>query len=201
MAPAGLMSSRRSVCPWQIVAGDIMGPLPKSPRSYLLIFMDLFSRWIECDPIRMANAQTIRKELSELVFLRFGLEVFHSENGAEFKNKALDKFLEERGVTHTTIPRYYAQANPVERVNRTIKTMITSYLENNHRDWDLHVPELMYAYNTAVQESTGWGLPKFRQIAGSPSSLRRREERGAEEHAESSDIENWRTRMLVLPDV
>ena len=51
-----------------------------------------------------------------------------------FKNKGVDKFLEERGVTHTTIPPYYAQANPVERVNRTIKTMITSYLENNHGD-------------------------------------------------------------------
>ena len=94
-----------------------MGPLPKSPLGYeyLLVFMDLFSRWIECAPIRKANAQTIRKELSGRVFLRFGLpEVFHSDNGTEFKNKVLDNFLEERGVTHTTIPPYHAQANPVE---------------------------------------------------------------------------------------
>ena len=158
-----------------MVAGDIMGPLPKSPRGYeyLLVFMDLFSRWIECAPIRKANAQTIRKELSERVFLRFGLpEVFHSDNGTEFKNKALDKFLEEREVVHTTIPPYQEQANPVERVNRTIKTMITSYLESNHRDWDLYVPELTYAYNTAVQESTGWS-PAFlnfgRPKTGSPN--------------------------------
>ena len=79
--------------------------------------MDLFSRWIGCASIRKANAQTIRKELNERVFLRFGpLETFHSDNGAEFKNKALDKSPEERGVTHTTIPPYHAQANPVERV-------------------------------------------------------------------------------------
>ena len=32
--PAGLMSSHRAVRPWQIVAGDIMGSLPKSPRGY-----------------------------------------------------------------------------------------------------------------------------------------------------------------------
>ena len=82
-----------------------MGPLPKSPRGYeyLLVFMDLFSPWIECAPIRKANAETIRKELSERVFLRFGLpEVFHSDNGTEFKNKALDKFLEEREVGHSS---------------------------------------------------------------------------------------------------
>ena len=118
--------------------------------------MNLFSRWIECASIRKANAQTIRKELNERVFLRFGMpETFHSDNGTEFKNRVLDKFLKERGVAYTTIPPYHAQVNPVERGNCTMKTMIMSYLEDNHRDWDLHVPELTYAYNTAVQESTG----------------------------------------------
>ena len=116
-APAGLMSSRCAVRPWQMVAGDIMEPLPKSPRGYkyLLVFMDLFSCWIECALMHKANAQTIRKELSECVFLRFGLpEVFHCDNGTVFKNTVLDNFLEERGVTHTTIPPYHAEANPVE---------------------------------------------------------------------------------------
>ena len=120
-----------------MVAGDIMAHLPKSPRGYeyLLVFVDLFSRWIECAPIRKTNAQTIRKELSERVFLPFGLpEVFHSDNGTEFNNKALDTFLEESGVTYTTIPPYHTQPNLLMRVNRTIKTMITSYLENNQRD-------------------------------------------------------------------
>ena len=74
--------------------------------------------------------------------------------------------------------------------------MITSYLENNHRDWDLNVPELTYAYNTAVQESTRW-CPAFLNLGRQPSppvSLRRREERAAEEHAESADID-----MLQVP--
>ena len=81
--------------------------------------------------------------------------------------------------------------------------MIMSYLEDNHRDWDLHVPELTYAYNTAVQESTGWS-PAFLNLGRQPVppiSLRHHEERAAEEHAGSADIENWRTRMLALPDV
>ena len=81
--------------------------------------------------------------------------------------------------------------------------MIMSYHEKNHRDCDLLVPELTYAYNTAVQESTRWS-PVFLNLGRQPAppiSLRRREERAAEEHAESADIENWRTRMLALPDV
>ena len=81
--------------------------------------------------------------------------------------------------------------------------MITSYLENNNPDRELHVPELTYAYNTAVQESTG-SSPAFLNWGKQPASsvfFRRREERGAEEHPESANIENWHTRMLVLPDV
>ena len=113
------------------------------------------SRWIECASIRKANAQTIRKELNERVFLRFGLpETFDSDNGTEFKNRVLDKFLEERGVVHTTNLSYHAQANPVERLNFTMQTMIRSYLEDNHRDWDLHVLEPTYTYNTAVQANS-----------------------------------------------
>ena len=98
----------------------------------------------------------IRKELNERVFFRFGLpETFHSDNGTEFKNRVLDKFLEERGVVHTTIPPYHAQANPVKRVNRTLKTMIMSYLEENHRDWDSDVPELTYTYTRPRKSQRG----------------------------------------------
>ena len=45
-ALAGLMGSHRPLYPWQTVAGDIMGPFPKSSRGYeyLLIFLDFFTK-------------------------------------------------------------------------------------------------------------------------------------------------------------
>ena len=33
---------------------------------------------------------------------------------------------------HTNTPPYHPQANPVERANRTLKTMIASYLHERH---------------------------------------------------------------------
>ena len=114
--------------------------------------------------------------------MRFGLpEVFHSDNGTEFKNAAIEKFLEERSVIHSTISPYWARANPVERVNRTVKTMITSFIETNHKTWDAHIPALMFAYNTAVQESTG-ASPAFLNMGRNPvppNTLRRREDGAA----------------------
>ena len=59
------MGRRAITRPWEVVAGDVMGPFPRSTHGYeyLLIFMDLFTRSIEYIPIRKANAQMIRREL------------------------------------------------------------------------------------------------------------------------------------------
>lgn len=42
-----------------------------------------------------------------------------------------------------------------ERASRTLKCMIASYVEENHKKWDYHLPELGFAINSAIQESIG----------------------------------------------
>ena len=79
----------------------------------------------------------------------------NSDNGTEFKNRVVEDFLKERGVHHTNTPTYHPQANPVERANRTLKTMVASYLKERHTTWDEKLPELLFAMNTAVHSSTG----------------------------------------------
>ena len=53
------------------------------------------------------------------------------------------------GILHTTNPVYHAQANPTEKVNRVSKTMSVAFLRDDHRDWDLHLHEFRFAYNTS----------------------------------------------------
>ena len=116
--PAGLMGQRAIERPWQVVAGDITEPFTnsKSGHEYILVFQDLFTRWVECIPIREGNARAILKEFKEIVVLRFGTaEVFLSDNGTEFKNRAVDDYLESIDVHHTTTPPYHPQANPLWR--------------------------------------------------------------------------------------
>lgn len=206
LVPGGLMGKRRVSGPWEVVASDIMGPFPRSTRgySYILIFMDTFTRWIEVVPIRKADGNTIKKELNERVFLRFGVpDIFLSDNGTEFRNKLLDKFLADHGTEHHTIPPYHAQANPVERVNRTVKTMVTSFIENEHKNWDKFLPELTFAYNTATQESTGVS-PAFLNMGRHPTpphNTKRAEEQAARQAAEQLALKKWEERMCKLFDL
>lgn len=50
---------------------------------------------------------------------------------------------------------YHPQTNMTECVNRTLKQMISAYVDDNHKKWDQHLPELRFAINSAVQESIG----------------------------------------------
>ena len=59
--------------PMQIVATDILGPLPVSPsgNSYLLVASDYFTRWVEDYPIPNQEAVTVATKLTQEFFYRF----------------------------------------------------------------------------------------------------------------------------------
>ncbi len=50
---------------------------------------------------------------------------------------------------------YHPQTNLTERVNKTLKTMIASFVGDKHSNWDQWLPELRFAINSAHHESTG----------------------------------------------
>ena len=155
-------------------------------------------------PIRKANARTILKEFKERIVLRFGTpEVFLSDNGTEFKNRAVDEYLEGIGVYHSTTPPYHPQANPVERVNRTLKTRLTAFVENSHAEWDEKLPELAFSLNNAVHSSTGVtpAVLNYGRQPLPPATTRRAQERAALEQRETEARDSWLDRLKDLGPV
>ena len=180
-APPGLMGQRVVEQPWIAVAADIIGPLPhsKSQFQYVLVIQDLFTKWVECAPLRSANGRKIKEALRDLVINRWGTpKVLLIDNGTEFVNGTLRSMAQEYGIYHTTTPPYHPQANPVERVNRVLKTMMISYIDQDHRTWDEHLTEFRFACNTAYHTSLK-ATPAFLNFGREPTpvnSLRKREE-------------------------
>lgn len=127
--PVGLMGRRVVEGLWTVIAADIMGPFPKSKSgfAYVLVVQDLFTKWVECFPLRAANGKKICEALEEVVS-RWGTPKFLlTDNGTEFANRTLQSFAEEHRIRLTTILSYHPQANPVERVNRVLKTISRSW--------------------------------------------------------------------------
>ena len=200
--PFGLMGKRVIEQPWSVVAADIMGPFPpsRSGYHYILVFQDMFTKWIEVLPLSKANAVSVLQAFENTIIFRWGTpEVLFTDNGTEFVNKLISKAALELGIRHSTTPPYHAQANPVERVNRVLKTMMSSFVESDHRNWDKHLPDFRSAYNTAVHSSTrvSPALLNFGREPRLAKTLRKQEE-GSPEIVPLA-VEEWEDRIKRLP--
>ena len=156
----GPLQNIRAGYPMQIVATDIMGPFPCSMRGnkYILIASDYFTRWVEAFAIPNQEAITVAKTLTDNIFCRFSMpSQLHSDMGAQFESeviKELSKTLQIR-KTHTT--PYHPQSDGlVERLNRTIISMLATVVNDFGGEWEDHLPRVCFAYNTSQQESTGF---------------------------------------------
>lgn len=197
----GLMGHRITDGPWIVVAADIMSPLPRSKAgfAYIFVIQHIFTKWVECRALRTASGKNISEALEDLVISRWGTPQFLlTDNGTKFVNRTLKEFAESHGIKHTTVPPYHPQANPVERVNRILKTMIIAFLDRDHREWDLHLRDFCIAYNTAHYLSTG-ASPAFLNLGRELLPLRslRNCLTHVNEVAEQPPA-NWRERMTKL---
>lgn len=158
--PAGMMGENRSVSqPFEIIAADVIGPLPRTPRGfkYILVVTDLFSKYTLLFPLRSLSSKLIAEHLEERVFLIYGSpRALISDNGPEFIGKETRNLCASYGIKMFFNARRHAQANPTERYNRTIITMIRSYVGDYHHKWDECLPKLGFALRTAKSEVTGY---------------------------------------------
>ena len=196
----GLMGKRIVERPWAVVAADLMEfPPSKTQHKYLVVFQDLFTRWIEVKPLRKADGKSVAKAFEELILFRWEThDYLLTDNGKEFQNKYLADVLKQYGVRHATTPPYWPRANPVERSNRTLKPMIAAFVKGDHRNWDVHVHEFRHAVNTATQSTTKVS-PAFLNYGRHPrpvQSLRREVEQ--EKLVECIDPNVWGDRLKRL---
>ena len=81
--------------------------------------------------------------------------VITTDQGTEFKNKLNDELMKTFNIDHRLTTAYHPQANGLdERFNQTLTNSIVKYVESDWENWDAHLDQVVFAYNTAVQEST-----------------------------------------------
>ena len=156
--PKAPMGSLQVGAPGDCVATDYLGPLPVTDRGhrYVLLFTDHFTKNVEIVPTKDMTAETCATKLLNEVISRRGCPLaIHSDQGRTYESKVfqeLCRMLEVR-KTRTSVrnPRGNGQA---ELFNRTLIRMVKAYLQEEQRDWDLHLGCLAGAYRATPDEST-----------------------------------------------
>lgn len=158
-APRGLMGGHSIISrPWEVISTDIVGPLPRTARGYafILVVADCFSKFPLMFPLRTATAAAVARHIEENVFLLFGApKRIICDNGVQFRSRQFQELTQRYGCHVSYTAYYHPQANPTERINRVLKTMLTAYVRDNHRKWDEYLPSVACAIRTSKHEITG----------------------------------------------
>ena len=67
----------------------LVGPLPRSkPKNqYMLVFVDMLTKWVEMIPVKKKLATTIEKEFHRKIIAKWGTpRILFMDNGKEFVN-------------------------------------------------------------------------------------------------------------------
>ena len=144
--------------PGQLVAMDLVGPLPVSDRRnrYILVCVDYFTRWPEAYALPDMTASTVAKTFVDGWISRFGVpDRIHSDQGPQFESTLFAELctLLDARKSRTT-PYHPAGDGLVERMNRTLITTLRSYANDHPTSWDEYLQPALLSYRTAVQKST-----------------------------------------------
>lgn len=158
-APIGQMLSVAPTLdrPWKILSIDLVGPLPRSSSGYSYIFsvLDVFSKFILLFPLRQATASKVSATLENEVILLFGApHKILMDNGVQFRSTKVRQLLEKYQILAGFISNYHPQGNPVERSHRVIKSILTAYVNENHRNWEKYLQPVAWAIRSAKHEVT-----------------------------------------------
>lgn len=136
---------------------DLTGPLPitDNGNSYLLVMIDICSRFVILRPLKDKTAESVVKAIIP-IFCDFGLPmIVQSDNGKEFVNKVMKRFKVKAGFDHRLITPYHPQGNgAAERTVGTAMMVIKKLVEGAPEHWDTCAPIAQLSINNKVSQRT-----------------------------------------------
>lgn len=143
--------------PFHRLAVDVLQlPLTARGNRYVVVFLDYFTKWAEAFAVPDQRAETVAKLFVEQIVCRHGLpEELLSDRGANFLSTLIQEICKVLGVKKINTSGYHPQTDGlVEKFNSTLTNMIAKSCDIRERDWDDHLPFVLFAYRVSAQEST-----------------------------------------------
>ena len=160
--PAGLLQplsipSQR----WEVVTMDFIGPLPPTARKFnaITVFVDKLTKQAHFVPsTTTATAVDVARQFFDNIFKLHGLPItIVSDRDTRFTSRFWQELHTLLDVKLALSTAYHPQTDgQTEVMNKTLKTMLRAFVDNKQSNWDQLLPSLEFAYNNAINASTGY---------------------------------------------
>ncbi|RWS03421.1 integrase core domain protein-like protein [Dinothrombium tinctorium] len=158
--PLGFLNPIPPNYPFHTVGIDILGPFPKTKvgNAYIIVAIDLFTKWLEIEAVPDATAITVANFLLYKIISKHGAPLnLLSDRGVQFLSKVVAELCKLFLIKKINTTPYHPQCNgQTERQNSTILNMISAFVNESHDDWDEMLDFLQFSYNTATHDSTNY---------------------------------------------
>ena len=142
------------------VATDLLGPFPVTERTnkYILVVQDQFSKWTEAYAVPDITAETVTRKIVCEFISRFGTPLdLHSDQGRNYEAKLYKVMCKLLKIHKTRTTSFHPSRNGgVERLNSTLLSMITAFIDEDQSNWDAYLHLLTAAYRSCEHASTGY---------------------------------------------
>ncbi|KAL7868344.1 hypothetical protein SRHO_G00097280 [Serrasalmus rhombeus] len=142
------MGSLLATRPLEIVAFDFtLMERATNGQENVLFVTDVFSKFTQAYPVPDQKASTVVKILTEKWFMCM---VYLGESIRKLK-----RLCEMYGIEKSRTSHYHPEGNgQCERFNRTLHDLLRTLPSDKKRKWPQLLPQLLFAYNTTVHQST-----------------------------------------------
>ena len=145
--------------PFQRIAMDIVGPLPRSRlgNKYILVVCDYATRYPEAFALKSVDAEHVAEALVTM-FAKVGVrKEILTDQGTNFTSRLLAGLYELLGVKAIKTSPYHPQTDGlVERFNSMLKSMLRKCMMEEGKDWDKLLPYVLFTYCEVPQTTTGF---------------------------------------------
>ena len=126
-----------------------------SGNQYAILFTDYLTKWPEVFANRDQTAFTIAKLFVEEIVCCHGVpSQLLSDCGAVFLSYLMTEICKLLGTNNINMTAYHPQTNGLtEQFNRTLTNMLAKNVEQSGKNWDQHLPYILFTYRASMQES------------------------------------------------
>lgn len=141
--------------PWSRVHMDFFGPLH---GKMFLVFVDAYTKWIECFPLSGSYSSVVVIEKLQEVMSRFGnIQVLVSDNGSSFTSQEFRDYCTLNGITHLTSPTYSPSSNGQAEICVKILKKHIKALFMEGKSWpqvNARILEFLFRYRNSKHTTT-----------------------------------------------
>ena len=139
---------------------DSIGPLPidGGGNVYILVIIDVFSRFVELYAIPDLTALTTAKAIIQHIGRYGAPEEILTDNGSQFRNELMIQLMEMTDIQPVTILPYSHEENSiVERANKEVMRHLRAIIYDKRvkGSWSIYLPLVQRIMNASVVKSIG----------------------------------------------